>query len=173
MTKLFNQQSTGIIALVLLFFWDNKKEEEQLAQISRDETLSRLPLRLSTNRVVELVQLRDTVRPVSVDDFPSQIVHVKYSAILERKLYYSCQKLPCTIIPNLCPTIFLLDMGIITLDSSFLSKRCKPPCGGHILGGETGWGPDNISSFWSFVAKNPTRALWLPSEYDLIDIPKV
>lgn len=69
----------GIIALVLLFFWDNKKEEEQLAQISRDETLSRLPLRLSTNRVVELVQLRDTVRPVSVDDFPSQIVHVKYS----------------------------------------------------------------------------------------------
>ncbi|CAK9175299.1 unnamed protein product [Ilex paraguariensis] len=54
----------GIIILVALFFWDNKKEEEQLAQISRDETLSRLPLRLSTNRVVELVQLRDTVRPV-------------------------------------------------------------------------------------------------------------
>ncbi|KVH94442.1 Protein of unknown function DUF3493 [Cynara cardunculus var. scolymus] len=39
-------------------------EEEQLAQITRDETLSRLPLRLSTNRVVELVQLRDTARPV-------------------------------------------------------------------------------------------------------------
>ena len=36
-----------------------------------------------------------------------------------------------------------------------------------------GWGPDNISLFWSFVAKNPTRALHLPSEYDLIDIPKV
>ncbi|KAI3409432.1 TPR_REGION domain-containing protein [Psidium guajava] len=54
----------GIIVLVALFFWDNKKEEEQLAQISRNETLSRLPLRLSTNRVVELVQLRDTVRPV-------------------------------------------------------------------------------------------------------------
>ncbi|KAK4282479.1 hypothetical protein QN277_013852 [Acacia crassicarpa] len=54
----------GIIVLVALFFWDNKKEEEQLAQISRDETLSRLPLRLSTNRIVELVQLRDTVRPV-------------------------------------------------------------------------------------------------------------
>lgn len=48
-----------------LFFWDNKKEEEQLAQISRNETLSRLPLRLSTNRVVELVQLRDNARPVS------------------------------------------------------------------------------------------------------------
>lgn len=47
-----------------LFLWDNKKEEEQLAQISRDETLSRLPLRLSTNRIVELVQLRDTARPV-------------------------------------------------------------------------------------------------------------
>lgn len=54
----------GIIVLVALFSWDNKKEEEQLAQISRNETLSRLPLRLSTNRVVELVQLRDTVRPV-------------------------------------------------------------------------------------------------------------
>ncbi|KAF8387835.1 hypothetical protein HHK36_026496 [Tetracentron sinense] len=54
----------GIIVLVALFIWENKKEEEQLAQISRDETLSRLPLRLSTNRIVELVQLRDTVRPV-------------------------------------------------------------------------------------------------------------
>lgn len=69
MTKLLNQQSTGIIVLVALFFWDNKKEEEQLAQISRDETLSRLPLRLSTNRVVELVQLRDTVRPVSINTY--------------------------------------------------------------------------------------------------------
>ncbi|XP_057439294.1 protein LOW PSII ACCUMULATION 1, chloroplastic [Lotus japonicus] len=54
----------GIVVFVALFFWDNKKEEEQLAQISRNETLSRLPLRLSTNRIVELVQLRDTVRPV-------------------------------------------------------------------------------------------------------------
>ncbi|KAF3677584.1 Protein LOW PSII ACCUMULATION 1, chloroplastic [Capsicum annuum] len=54
----------GIVVLVALLFWDNKKEEEQLAQISRDETLSRLPLLLSTNRIVELVQLRDTVRPV-------------------------------------------------------------------------------------------------------------
>jgi hypothetical protein len=51
---------------VALFLWDNKKEEEQLAQISRNEILSRLPLRLSTNRVVELVQLRDIVRPVSI-----------------------------------------------------------------------------------------------------------
>ncbi|KAI3679029.1 hypothetical protein L6452_38336 [Arctium lappa] len=54
----------GIIVFVALIIWDNKKEEEQLAQISRNETLSRLPLRLSTNRVVELVQLRDTARPV-------------------------------------------------------------------------------------------------------------
>ncbi|KAK1558928.1 hypothetical protein Q3G72_008386 [Acer saccharum] len=54
----------GIVVLVALFLWDNKREEEQLAQISRDETLSRLPLILSTNRIVELVQLRDTVRPV-------------------------------------------------------------------------------------------------------------
>lgn len=67
MTKLLNQHSTGIIVLVALFLWDNRKEEEQLAQISRDETLSRLPLRLTTNRVVELVQLRDTVRPVSIN----------------------------------------------------------------------------------------------------------
>lgn len=59
-----NQQPVGIIVLVALFIWDNKKEEEQLSQISRDETLSRLPLRLSTNRIVELVQLRDTARPV-------------------------------------------------------------------------------------------------------------
>ncbi|XP_034196809.1 protein LOW PSII ACCUMULATION 1, chloroplastic isoform X2 [Prunus dulcis] len=54
----------GLIVLVALFLWENKKEEEQLTQISRDENLSRLPLRLSTNRIVELVQLRDTVRPV-------------------------------------------------------------------------------------------------------------
>lgn len=54
----------GIAVFVALLFWDNKKEEEQLAQILRDETLSRLPLRLSTDRIVELVQLRDTVRPV-------------------------------------------------------------------------------------------------------------
>nr|XP_043638411.1 protein LOW PSII ACCUMULATION 1, chloroplastic [Erigeron canadensis] len=54
----------GIVAFVALYIWDNKKEEEQLTQISRNETLSRLPLRLSTNRVVELVQLRDTARPV-------------------------------------------------------------------------------------------------------------
>lgn len=69
MTKLLNQQSAGIIVFITLFLWDNKKEEEQLAQISRDETLSRLPLRLSTNRIVELVQLRDTVRPVSTNIF--------------------------------------------------------------------------------------------------------
>ncbi|CAN0888969.1 Protein LOW PSII ACCUMULATION 1, chloroplastic [Linum grandiflorum] len=54
----------GIAVLVALLVWDNKKEEQQLAQITRDETLSRLPLRLSTSRVVELVQLRDTYRPV-------------------------------------------------------------------------------------------------------------
>lgn len=79
MTNVLNQQSTGIIVLVALFLWDNKKEEEQLAQITRDETLSRLPLRLSTNRVVELVQLRDTVRPVSINSplfFTHQILHI-------------------------------------------------------------------------------------------------
>lgn len=65
-----------------LFFWDNKKEEEQLAQISRDETLSRLPLRLSTNRVVELVQLRDTVRPVSIPtNYPCCYIVVSLSFV--------------------------------------------------------------------------------------------
>ncbi|KAF3324676.1 protein LOW PSII ACCUMULATION 1 [Carex littledalei] len=54
----------GIVVLVALFLWDNKKEEEQLSQITRDETLSRLPLRLSTNRMIQLVELRDTARPV-------------------------------------------------------------------------------------------------------------
>lgn len=71
LTWLFNQHLTGLVVLVALFVWDNKKEEEQLAQISRNETLSRLPLRLSTNRIVELVQLRDTCRPVSAN-FASQ-----------------------------------------------------------------------------------------------------
>lgn len=70
MIKLLNQHSAGIVVFVALFLWENKKEEEQLAQISRGETLSRLPLRLSTNRIVELVQLRDTVRPVSETTYP-------------------------------------------------------------------------------------------------------
>lgn len=47
-----------------LFFWENKKEEQQITNISRNETLSRLPVRLSTNRITELVQLRDITRPV-------------------------------------------------------------------------------------------------------------
>ncbi|KAL5228263.1 hypothetical protein ABZP36_016528 [Zizania latifolia] len=54
----------GIVVLVALFFWENKKEEQQITQISRNETLSRLPVRLSTNRITELVQLRDITRPV-------------------------------------------------------------------------------------------------------------
>lgn len=59
-----------------LFLWENKKEEEQLALISRNETLSRLPLRLSTNRVVELVQLRDIVRPVSIINIPPSALYL-------------------------------------------------------------------------------------------------
>ncbi|CAL4956729.1 unnamed protein product [Urochloa decumbens] len=51
----------GIVVLVALYFWENKREEKQ---ISRNETLSRLPVRLSTNRIIELVQLRDITRPV-------------------------------------------------------------------------------------------------------------
>ncbi|XP_062198551.1 protein LOW PSII ACCUMULATION 1, chloroplastic [Phragmites australis] len=54
----------GIVVLVALYLWENKKEEKQITQISRNETLSRLPVRLSTNRIIELVQLRDITRPV-------------------------------------------------------------------------------------------------------------
>ena len=50
--------------LLALFLWEQRKEEEQLAQVSRDETLSRLPLRLQSGKVVELVQMRGTTRPV-------------------------------------------------------------------------------------------------------------
>lgn len=57
---------SGAAILVALYIWDSRKEEEQIARITRDETLSRLPLRLATNRVVELVQLRETTRPVIV-----------------------------------------------------------------------------------------------------------
>ncbi|KAJ6972978.1 hypothetical protein NC653_033342 [Populus alba x Populus x berolinensis] len=60
----------GIIVLVALFFWDNKRGEEQLAEITKDETLSSLPSHLSTNQVVKLVQLRDTVRPRERRPFP-------------------------------------------------------------------------------------------------------
>lgn len=55
---------TGIVVFVGLFIWDTRKEEEQIARISRDETLSRLPLQIANSRIVELVQLRETTRPV-------------------------------------------------------------------------------------------------------------
>ena len=51
---------------VALYLWENKKEEEQMFRITRDERLSRLPLRLSTGRIVELVQLRENTRPVGI-----------------------------------------------------------------------------------------------------------
>lgn len=56
---------TGGGAFVALFLWENRKEEEQMSRITRNETLSRLPVRLATNRIVELAQLRDNTRPVS------------------------------------------------------------------------------------------------------------
>lgn len=87
--KLLNQHSAGIVILVALFIWDNKKEEEQLAQISRDETLSRLPLRLSTNRIVELVQLRDSVRPVSTFFFLWTLSVSPVSIFLFLNVHYS------------------------------------------------------------------------------------
>lgn len=59
---------------VALYLWENKKEEEQIFRITRDERLSRLPLRLSTGRIVELVQLRENTRPVGTSEFcPSHL----------------------------------------------------------------------------------------------------
>jgi hypothetical protein len=63
-----------------LYFWENKKEEKQITQISRNETLSRLPVRLSTNRIIELVQLRDITRPVSIT-FSIFNVHCMFAEI--------------------------------------------------------------------------------------------
>ncbi|GJP33710.1 hypothetical protein CLOM_g18232 [Closterium sp. NIES-68] len=54
----------GGVAMVALYVWEQRREEEQMGRVSRDETLSRLPLRLQTGKVVELVQLRGTTRPV-------------------------------------------------------------------------------------------------------------
>ena len=71
MIEILNQYTAGIVVLVALYFWENKKEEKQITQISRNETLSRLPVRLSTNRIIELVQLRDITRPVSIIYFSS------------------------------------------------------------------------------------------------------
>lgn len=55
----------GAAALVALFRWDQRQEEAQMARVSRDETLSRLPLRLGAGgRVAELAQLRGSSRPI-------------------------------------------------------------------------------------------------------------
>ncbi|CAI5474867.1 unnamed protein product [Closterium sp. Yama58-4] len=54
----------GGVAMVGLYLWEQRREEEQMGRVSRDETLSRLPLRLQSGKVVELVQLRGTTRPV-------------------------------------------------------------------------------------------------------------
>ncbi|CAI5529105.1 unnamed protein product [Closterium sp. Naga37s-1] len=53
----------GGAAMVGLYLWEQRREEEQMGRVSRDETLSRLPLRLQSGKVVELVQLRGTTRP--------------------------------------------------------------------------------------------------------------
>jgi hypothetical protein len=64
----------GIAAFVALFIWDKKKENEQLERIARDETLSRLPLRLQSGKLVELSQLRENYRPVRSLVFLSRTV---------------------------------------------------------------------------------------------------
>jgi len=81
MIKILNQYTAGIVVLVALYFWENKKEEKQITQISRNETLSRLPVRLSTNRIIELVQLRDITRTVSIILFFIFHVHQTFSVI--------------------------------------------------------------------------------------------
>ena len=48
----------------MLYQWDQGKEEEQLARLSRDENLSRLPLRIGGEKVVKLNELRESTRPV-------------------------------------------------------------------------------------------------------------
>jgi hypothetical protein len=78
--------------LMALFLWENKKEEQQITNISRNETLSRLPVRLSTNRITELVQLRDITRPVSIILLSSFILHYislrfSLSGLLIKKYY--------------------------------------------------------------------------------------
>ncbi|CAM0881201.1 unnamed protein product [Alopecurus aequalis] len=70
----------GIIVLVALFFWENRKEEQQITNISRNETLSRLPVRLSTNRITELVQLRDITRPVILAGSKSSVTQAMQRA---------------------------------------------------------------------------------------------
>lgn len=55
----------GGAAFIAIYLWENKKEEEQISRITRDETLSRLPVRLANNRTVELSALRENTRPVS------------------------------------------------------------------------------------------------------------
>jgi hypothetical protein len=84
--ELLNQRTVGIVVLVALYFWENKKEEKQITQISRNETLSRLPVRLSTNRIIELVQLRDINRPVSIIFFVSLIAS---SQLLSLNVYFT------------------------------------------------------------------------------------
>ncbi|KAF9669347.1 hypothetical protein SADUNF_Sadunf14G0098200 [Salix dunnii] len=92
MTKVLNQQSTCIIVLVALFFWDSKRGEGQLAEITEDETLSSLPLHLSTNRFVELVQLRDTVRPVFNKSFLFFTRQITYIVPHNYKLNHNKEK---------------------------------------------------------------------------------
>jgi hypothetical protein len=84
--ELLNQRTAGIVVLVALYFWENKKEEKQITQISRNETLSRLPVRLSTNRIVELVQLRDINRPVSIILF---VFLIASSQLLSLHVYFT------------------------------------------------------------------------------------
>ena len=98
--NLLNQHTAGIAVFVALFFWENKKEEQQITNISRNETLSRLPVRLSTNRITELVQLRDITRPVSIILLSSFILYYfsfvfSLSGLLIKKyyrLYWQVQK---------------------------------------------------------------------------------
>eukprot|EP00897_Mesotaenium_endlicherianum_P007708 jgi/Mesen1/6966/ME000360S06220 len=54
----------GAAVFVALFLWDQRKEEEQIVRVARNETLSRLPLRVGSDRVLALSQLRETTRPV-------------------------------------------------------------------------------------------------------------
>ncbi|GBG87252.1 hypothetical protein CBR_g45311 [Chara braunii] len=56
----------GIALFAVLYQWDKRGEEQQIRRIARDETLSRLRVRLSTGKSLTLEQLRGTSRPVII-----------------------------------------------------------------------------------------------------------
>uniref|UniRef100_J3KZT1 Uncharacterized protein n=1 Tax=Oryza brachyantha TaxID=4533 RepID=J3KZT1_ORYBR len=110
------EHTAGIIVLVALYFWENKKEEQQITQISRNETLSRLPVRLSTNRITELVQLRDITRPVILAGSKASVTRA-----LQRAERYRTELLKRGVL--LIPVIFGASQKAQSMPRGFGSSR--------------------------------------------------